>query len=302
MAKKITTGLGRGLSALLNDISEASQEKKERASEDSPLVAIQEIDIKNIIPNPYQPRTEFAQDKIEELASSIKLMGVIQPITVKKLSDGKYQIISGERRFRASSLAGLATIPAYIRQADQASLLEMAIVENIQREDLDPIDIALSFRRLLDECSLTQEALSERVGKNRVTVTNFLRLLKLPPEIQLALKARKLSMGHAKAILGLEKEQDQLKLANRVVEAGLSVRQTEALVQKINEKAPSQKKEGKPGKLSAAESEVVSGLSGFFKKVVVKPSISKGTGSIVIRYASFEELQNFLKQLKERNL
>ena len=173
-----------------------------------------EIEISKIEPNPFQPRTEFNAEAIEELSASIKLLGVIQPITVRPLDNGSYQIISGERRFRASKLAGLQTIPAYIRKTDDRGMLEMAIVENIQREDLDSIEVALSFSRLIEECDLTQEAMAERVGKKRATVTNYLRLLRLPAEIQFAIRAKKISMGHAKALLGLEKTRDQIGRAH----------------------------------------------------------------------------------------
>lgn len=294
--------MGRGLSALLESINEGQQEPHATSTDNntSPLVAIQEIDVKEITPNPYQPRTEFAEEKLNELADSIKLMGVIQPITVKKISDHKYQIISGERRFRASALAGRATIPAYIREADEGAMLEMAIVENIQREDLDPIDIALSFQRLIDECSLTQEALSQRVGKNRVTVANFLRLLRLPPEIQLIVKSGRLSMGHAKALLGLENESRQLEVANKIIEEGLSVRQVESLVQKINETPSSGHRKALEIKhLSKSESELEAILKRYFTaKVSVRPSGTSGAGSLSVRYNSPEELQKFLDKLK----
>ncbi len=304
MAKKFQTGLGKGLSALLSSaVDEEEQKFRERKVSSSPLTSIQEISLDDIVPNPFQPRTEFIKEKIDELADSIKLIGIIQPITVKKLENGRYQIISGERRFRASRLAGRDTIPAYIKDADENAMLEMAIVENIQREDLDPIEVSLSFQRLMEECNLTQEALSQRVGKNRATVANFLRLLKLPPEVQLIVKSGKISMGHAKALLSLNNEGAVLKLVNRIIEDDLSVRQTENLVKSINagkgNAAAGRKAVAEPGE---SETEVMNLLGKFFKKPVSIRPKAKGTGEIVIRYKSDEELKRFLTELKEHNL
>ena len=313
---KLKTGLGRGLSALIENATQergndefVNQPSAAKAPDgsSSQLVSIQEIEIDKIVPNPYQPRTEFAQEKLDELAESIKMMGLIQPITVTKNKAGKYQIISGERRFRASSAAGLKTIPAYIKDVSEDAMLEMALVENIQREDLDPIDVALSFQRLIDECSLTQEALSQRVGKNRATVANFLRLLKLPPEIQFAIKANKISMGHAKALLGLEKDTTKLKLANQIIEYDLSVRQTEEKVKKLNggvvEKEKKEKKTA--GNLAAATESgrgVAEILQKYFKdSVAIKPR-KKGAGDLTIHYQSDTQLEDFLKALREHNL
>src|SRR5574344_418184 len=315
---KLKTGLGRGLSALIENATQergndefVNQPSAAKAPDSSTaqLVSIQEIEIDKIVPNPYQPRTEFAQEKLDELTESIKMMGLIQPITVTKNKAGKYQIISGERRFRASSAAGLKTIPAYIKDVSEDAMLEMALVENIQREDLDPIDVALSFQRLIDECSLTQEALSQRVGKNRATVANFLRLLKLPPEIQFAIKAKKISMGHAKALLGLEGDKAQLKLANQIIEDDLSVRQTEERVKKLNG-AAAEKVKGKEakvpaGNLSAATEsgkQVAEILQKYFgDSVAIKPR-KKGAGDLTIHYQSDTQLEDFLKILKEHNL
>jgi ParB family chromosome partitioning protein len=313
---KLKTGLGRGLSALIENATQergndefVNQPSAAKAPDgsSSQLVSIQEIEIDKIVPNPYQPRTEFAQEKLDELAESIKMMGLIQPITVTKNKAGKYQIISGERRFRASSAAGLKTIPAYIKDVSEDAMLEMALVENIQREDLDPIDVALSFQRLIDECSLTQEALSQRVGKNRATVANFLRLLKLPPEIQFAIKAKKISMGHAKALLGLEKDTTKLKLANQIIEYDLSVRQTEEKVKKLNGGMVEKEKKDKntAGNLAAATESgrgVAEILQKYFKdSVAIKPR-KKGAGDLTIHYQSDTQLEDFLKALKEHNL
>lgn len=300
MAKKFHTGgLGRGLSALIDDAGN-KQEVQVPEEEGSPLVSIREINIADIVRNPYQPRTEFSEDKIDELAASIKLLGVIQPITVTRLSSGKYQIISGERRFRASSRAGLETIPAYIKDVSEGGMLEMALVENIQREDLDPVDIALSFQRLIEECSLTQDALSQRVGKNRATVANYLRLLKLPPEIQFAIKAKKISMGHAKALLAADNSEVQLKLANKIIEDDLSVRQIEEKVRKMN--APEEENGKKKIQVPENGKQVAGILSKYFdNKVTVKPG-KKGSGVLSIHYKSDAQLDEFLRQLREHNL
>lgn len=266
----------------------------------SPLTSIKEIELSQIIPNPFQPRSEFDRQKLQELADSIKQLGVIQPITVKKISVGRYQIISGERRFRASGIAGLSTIPAYVKEVDEDSMLEMALVENIQREDLDAIDIAISFQRLIDECHLTQEALSPRVGKNRATIANYLRLLKLPPKIQMAIKSGALTMGHAKAILSMDKEDAQICLAERVVSEGLSVRETEALAQKPAAATP--KKESQPAMAVPQAAQSVGDIFGkyFSGKISVKPK--RNGGDIVLHYKNLEQLNVLLKALKEHNL
>ncbi|MBQ4197870.1 MAG: ParB/RepB/Spo0J family partition protein [Bacteroidales bacterium] len=291
-------GLGRGLDALLSNAGQDSGIRHDNSS--SPLTSIKEIELSQIIPNPFQPRSEFDRQKLQELADSIKQLGVIQPITVKKISVGRYQIISGERRFRASGIAGLSTIPAYVKEVDEDSMLEMALVENIQREDLDAIDIAISFQRLIDECHLTQEALSPRVGKNRATIANYLRLLKLPPKIQMAIKSGALTMGHAKAILSMDKEDAQIRLAERVVSEGLSVRETEALAQKPAAATP--KKESQPAVAVPQAAQSVGDIFGkyFSGKISVKPK--RNGGDIVLHYKNLEQLNVLLKALKEHNL
>ncbi|MBQ1886155.1 MAG: AAA family ATPase [Bacteroidales bacterium] len=298
IAKNQNKGLGRGLDALLSNAGQSMEIKHEGPA--SSLTATREIELSQIVPNPFQPRSEFDRQKLQELADSITQMGVIQPITVKKISVGRYQIISGERRFRACSLAGLKTIPAYVKDVEKDSMLEMALVENIQREDLDAIDIAISFQRLIDECNLTQEALSPRVGKNRATIANYLRLLKLPPKIQMEIKSGALSMGHAKAILGLEGENLQAKVAERIVQEGLSVRETEALVQKLN--APSPKKEAKTAAAISPAARNLGEIFGryFGGKVSVKPR--KKGGELVLAYRDEKQLDELLNVLKEHNL
>ena len=222
-------GLGRGLDAIFGTDKPNAILK--------PMSEMAEIAIQDIIPNPTQPRTQFDEEALEELATSIRQLGVIQPITLRKRNkDGKYIIISGERRFRAASMAGLSSLPAYIREVDDENLHAMALVENIQRQDLNAIEIALGMQRLIQECNLTQDALSERVGKKRSTVSNYMRLLKLPNEVQLALKEGLISMGHAKAIAGVE-ERLQIKLLKRCIKRALSVRQAEELARKLSEKS-----------------------------------------------------------------
>lgn len=306
MSKKLNTGLGRGLSSLLGGENISSNTPRD-ASVVSPthsLTAIQEIELKNIVPNPLQPRGEFDEDKLEELAQSIKLLGVIQPITVIRLSVGKYQIISGERRFRASRMAGKTTIPAYIKkdvEDTDGAKLEMALVENIQRDDLDPVEIALSLKRLVEECNLTQEALSQRVGINRATIANYIRLLKLPPEVQLAIKKEAITMGHAKALLGLGSEEEIKKLAQRIIAEELNVRQTEEIVKKAGLQ---REKKDVATKYTPSNCgiEIGSILSKYFKsKVKINPSQSGG-GSVVIKYKNEKELEEFLKALKENKL
>lgn len=302
---KIQTGLGRGLGALISDVNSIQQAagRQAAAQPQRPLVSTAEIEISRIEPNPYQPRTEFNQEALDELAASIKLLGLIQPITVRPLSGGRYQIISGERRFRASQIAGLERIPAYVRETDDRGMLEMAIVENIQREDLDSIEVALSFQRLIEECNLTQEAMAERVGKKRATVTNYLRLLKLPAEIQFAIRAKKISMGHAKALLSLENDKDQLKFANQIIEQDLSVRQTEQKIQKLGEKKEKKEKEAvQTIELPDTHFKVIDIVGKYFNNNVSVKRDGKGAGELTIRFSSDQEMEQFLKVLENSNI
>lgn len=300
---KIQTGLGRGLGALISDANYIQQNRKTKSeqTESSPLVSIADIDIEKIVPNPYQPRTEFNLEAIEELSQSIKLLGLIQPITVRPIESGMYQIISGERRYRASKLAGIKTIPAYIRQTDDNGMLEMAIVENIQREDLDAIEVAVSFQRLIDECNLTQEAMADRVGKKRATVTNYLRLLKLPAEIQFAIRAKKITMGHAKSLLGIENPKIQLKLANQIIEQDLSVRQVEAKVQNLN-KEKKAKKEKEVIELPDNYFKVIDTLGKYFNNNISVKRSDKGVGELVIRFSSDKQMDDFLSALENTGM
>ena len=240
MAKAVRKqALGRGLSALLNNDSVDDIKSAKDRNADKLVGNIIEIALTSIEVNPFQPRTHFNEESLQELANSIKELGVIQPITVRKLDGHKFQLVSGERRFRASKLIGLKAIPAYIRLANDQEMLEMALVENIQRKDLDPIEVALSYQRLIDEIKLTQEQLSKRVGKNRSTVTNFLRLLKLDPIIQTGMRDGFLSMGHGRALISVESFVKQLDIYEKIIKDNLSVRQTEQLVKSLREGTPS---------------------------------------------------------------
>ncbi|MBN2668307.1 MAG: ParB/RepB/Spo0J family partition protein [Bacteroidales bacterium] len=285
MAKK-QSGLGRGLGALIEDAKPTKEVLK----------GVDEIAVSAIKPNPYQPRTVFNQEALEELAASIAQIGVIQPITVRALQDGTgYELISGERRWRASKMAGLETIPAYVREANTQGMLEMAIIENIQREDLDPMEVAISFQQLLDECQLTQESLSERVGKKRATVTNYLRLLKLPPEIQIGIREKKLSMGHAKAIMGIDDEPTQLMIFEQVLKYDFSVRKTEDIVRQLKEghiekPAVATKKAKTPVEYESLKAH----LGRFFNAKVDLKVQEEGQGKIVIPFVSSEDLERII--------
>ena len=251
--------------------------------------------------NPYQPRTSFDQEALEELAASIRTLGLIQPITVRKVSDRRYQIISGERRFKACRMAGMAMIPAYVRETDDQGMLEMALVENIQRENLDPIETALSYRRLIDECKLTQENMADRVGKKRSSVANSLRLLKLPVKVQHDLKVGLLSTGHAKVLLGVEDPEMQQRLCDAVVEDGLSVRELEALVKRFRRK-PSRKQEKQAQELPQEYTALLSHIGKFFADDISLKRNSAGKGTMTIRFASDSEVQEFLKALEDAGI
>ena len=250
-----------------------------------------EIPIDHISTNPFQPRKKFDDDTLEELAESIRQIGIIQPITIRETHDGNYQLITGERRLRASKLAGISKIPAYIRGANDNDLLEMALVENIQREDLDAIEIAISFQRLLDECNLTQEDLSQRVGKKRATVSNYIRLLKLPAEIQLGIREKRISMGHARAIINIEDPREQLNLFYKIIRTDLSVRKVEELVRKLTEKKEvSEIPDSQGGSLPHTYEELKKHLSEFFNTNVDFKRNNKGSGKIVIPFVSDDDL------------
>lgn len=302
---KIQTGLGKGLSALISDVNaiqKNSDENKPQRGENHSILSTAEIDIDRIEPNPYQPRTDFNEELLLELAQSINNLGLIQPITVRPISGGRFQIISGERRFRACKIAGIKTIPAYIKKADDNGMLEMAIVENVQREDLDSIEIALSFQRLIDECNLTQEDMAIRVGKKRATVTNYLRLLKLPAEIQFAIRAKRLSMGHAKAILGIEGEKAQLKLANQIIEKELSVRETETKVQKMNAAKGRKEIKEEEDNTPSQYYRVIEILGKYFDNNISVKRSDKGSGIFTLHFKNDKQIATFLSALEESGL
>ncbi len=291
--------LGRGLSALLKDPENDIQSVADKNA-DKVIGNVVELELSAIEVNPFQPRTNFNDESIKELASSIKELGIIQPITVRKLDFNKYQLVSGERRFRASKLVGLETIPAYIRIANDQESLEMALVENIQRQDLDPIEIALSYQRLIDEIQLTQEKLSDRVGKKRSTITNYLRLLKLHPIIQTGMRDGFVSMGHGRALISIEKKKDQIAIFEKVVAQGLSVRETEQLVrgyQSDKGNTPSSTKSPRTKSLPKYAKEHLEDIRDFMASKVEISATEKGKGKIVIPFHSKEEFQRLKKIL-----
>ena len=301
-------GLGKGLSALLGGETDINSIRKPVdyvnkavVTEDKPKSAsadILRIPVDMIEPNPYQPRMNFNQEALEELADSIKTLGLIQPITVRKTASGRYQIISGERRFRASRIAGMDMIPAYIREANDQGMLEMAIVENIQRENLDPIEVAMSYQRLIDECDLTQEQMAFRVGKKRASVTHFLRLLKLPAKIQHDLKAGILSVGHAKVLLGVEDVTMQEALCDLVIKEDLSVRQLEEKIKRLTE-SKGAKSKSKVQELPDEYFKVLEIIGKYFENNISLKRSNSGKGSMTIHFSSDEEVGRFLKALED---
>jgi len=290
MSKKIA--LGRGLKSLLSDTPETERLEEAPAASGG----IIEIPLSEIEVNPFQPRKNFDEEALRELAESIKVHGIIQPITVRKLARNQYQLISGERRFQASKLAGLKTVPTYIRSANDQQMLEMALIENIQRENLNPIEIALSYQRLISECNLKQEELGDRVGKNRSTVTNYLRLLKLPPDIQIALRDNKLSMGHARAIINVDNPGSQLFIFKKTLSEDLSVRKVEELVRQVMMDVKGT--DPKPKPTVAPEMNQLQGRlsSHFGTKVIVKSDGKKG--DIRIPFLTIQDLNRILDILK----
>ena len=300
-------GLGKGLGALLGGDADLSQIRKPVGYVNKEVVSasqpqqgtadILRIPVDIIEPNPFQPRMSFDQEALEELAESIRTLGLIQPITVRAKADGRYQIISGERRFRACQQAGMDMIPAYIRDANDQGMLEMAIVENIQREDLDPIEVAMSYQRLIEECSLTQEQMAVRVGKKRASVTNYLRLLKLPAKIQHDLKVGLLSVGHAKVLLGIEDTLLQEYLCDLVIKEGMSVRQLEDKIRKMSE--PKKTSDDQGQELPDEYFKVLEIVGKYFENNISLKRSAGGKGSMTIHFSSDEEVRNFLKALEE---
>lgn len=285
MTKK--NALGRGLGALIDGVEKEILEKKVEANQD--------IHIDSIDGNPFQPRTHFDEQALGELAESIKKLGIVQPLTVRESSEGRFQLIAGERRLRAARLAGLTHVPAYIRTADDQAMLELALVENIQREDLDAIEVAISFQRLTEECRLTQEQLSERVGKQRSTVANYLRLLKLPAEIQLGIKSRQLTMGHARTLVNIEDPKTQINIYYKIIDGDLSVRQAEELVRQLqSDKTKDPRKVERKQKLNQDFVQLSDHLNRIFSTKVNFRINDSGKGKIVIAFDNPDEMERIL--------
>jgi len=293
---KQRAALGKGLGALLSEASQIQGTASHVGALESSPASVTEIPISKIVPNPFQPRLTFDEEALSELSESIRTLGIIQPLTLRQIDRDHYQLISGERRFRASKLAGLTSVPAYVRKADDAAMLEMAIVENIQRENLDAIETALSFQRLIDECNLTQEAMAVRVGKKRATITNYLRLLKLPEEIQKAVKIGKISVGHAKALLGIEKIEDQLKLCEAAIRNDWSVRQLEQKATLLSKK---EDKKDKDDELPELYYSVAEEVGRHFNNNVTIKKAPKGGGCITIHFNNDSQVEEFLKALQK---
>lgn len=296
-AKK--NALGRGLGALIDDA--ILPKEIVQAVEASNEVSIDLIDV-----NPFQPRQDFDEEALEELAASIRQLGIIQPLTLRKLDNGRFQIIAGERRLRAAKIAGLRTVPAFLITTNDQGMLEMALVENIQRTDLNPIEIAISYQRLIDECNLTQETLSERVGKKRATVANYLRLLKLPPEIQAGIREEKISMGHAKALLAIDDVEQMIEVYHQIIEKQLSVREVEEMVRVINQPAEAiepieLKTKAKEAQNQPTEyAELKAQLSQFFNSNVEFKRKPNGEGKIIITFKNDAELEKILSLLDSK--
>lgn len=280
--------LGRGLGALIDDV-----EKIQSAS-------INEIELSKIEANPFQPRSNFDKEALEELAASIREIGLIQPITLRKTNNEKYQIIAGERRFRAAHIAGLKSIPAYVRKANDDDMLEIALVENIQREDLDVIEIAVSYQRLMDELEFTQEELSTRIGKKRSTIANYIRLLKLPAVIQKGLREKAISMGHARAIINIENEDTQKMIYTQILRYGFSVRKVEEIVRDLNSDGRNNN-EPKKEKLPKEYQDIKKQLDKIFNSHIGFSMNNKGTGKIVITFKTPEELEKIVKIIENKN-
>lgn len=290
MAKQTKSVLGRGIEALITmeDLNTGGSS------------SINEVELSKIEANPDQPRSVFDQEALEELAASIKALGLVQPITLREIQPDKYQIISGERRYRASLLAGLSSVPAYIKKASDENVMEMALIENIQREDLNAIEIALAFQTLIEKHTLTQEKLSERIGKKRTTIANFLRVLKLPAEIQMGLKDRKIDMGHAKSLLSLEDTSTQLMVYEQILEYGFSVRRTEEIIKELNKSesteipntvVPKKAKQKTPEEYDLLKNQ----LASFLGAKVLLSCNEKGAGKISISFENEKELQRILQ-------
>jgi ParB family chromosome partitioning protein len=295
-------GLGKGIRALLDTIDDDMQGAKGSLASvsgqtNTAATSTARIPLSQIEVNPSQPRHDFDEQALKELSESIKLHDIIQPVTVVKVGHNKYQLISGERRVRASKLAGLTDIPAYVRTADSQGMLELALLENLQRENLNAIEIALSYRQLMDECSLTQEQVSERMKKERSTVANYLRLLKLPPDIQKAVRDAHLSMGHARAIIGLEHVEQQLYVFRETMERGLSVRQVEQMVKDMTAEKANNTPKALPAKLPPAYKRIEDNMASHFSTRVKLDRKKTGKGTVVIEFYSDEDLERIMDKM-----
>ena len=305
MSNKVR-GLGKGLGALMGPASSADQLRKpvgyinKEIGGSRPVgeADITRIPMDMVEANPFQPRMNFDQDALEELAASIRSLGLVQPITVRRLQSGHYQIISGERRYRACRMAGMTTIPAYVRETDDKGMLEMAIVENVQRQDLDPVELAMSYRRLIEECGLTQEQMAERVGKKRATVANTLRLLNLPVKVQHDLKVGLITTGHAKALLGLEEPEMQEQLCDVTVTRGLSVRELEALVRQYAAGMEPRVATRVSEPLPENYNRLLSCMGRYFSKDISVRRSPSGKGTLTVHFASDSEVEGFLNALE----
>lgn len=312
MSGKPQRGLGKGVAALFGESgADLTMLRKPVGYVNKDVVGAKEpVDTSDILripvdmiePNPFQPRMSFDQQALNELAESIRTFGLIQPITVRKKSEGKYQIISGERRYKACRIAGMDMVPAYIRDANDQGMLEMAIVENIQRENLDPIEVAMSYQRLIEECSLTQEQMADRVGKKRASVTNYLRLLKLPAKVQHDLKVGLLSVGHAKVLLGIDDQVLQEELCDLVIKNDLSVRDLEEKIHKLSAGSSNKDKQPKKQDLPEDYYKVLEHIGKYFENNISLKRSANGKGSMTIRFNSDEEMGRFLKALDDSNL
>lgn len=301
-------GLGKGIGALLGEVPNADQLRKPVGYVNKEIAGnrtrenaadILRVPVEQVEPNPYQPRMYFDQAALEELAASIKVLGLIQPITVRRVAEGRYQIISGERRFKACCLAGMTSVPAYVRDANDQGMLEMAIVENVQRENLDPIELAMSYQRLIEECQLTQDDMADRVGKKRATVANTLRLLKLPAKVQHDIKVGLLSTGHAKALLSLSDPAVQENLCDLTIREGLSVRQLEAFVRKLlSDPAAAPKAPAKQQELPDDYNRLLQQVGRYFANDISLRRSASGKGTMTIRFSSDDEVHAFLKALE----
>lgn len=304
-------GLGKGLGALLGNTSDMEQLRKPVGYVNKEVAGarprqdhsdVLRIPSDMVEENPWQPRMSFDQEALEELAASIRTLGLIQPITVRKTADGRYQIISGERRFKACRMAGMSMIPAYVREADDQGMLEMAIVENIQRENLDPIETAMSFQRLMDECRLTQETMADRVGKKRSSIANTLRLLKLPVKVQHDLKVGLLSVGHAKVLLAVEDPQVQEQLCDLSIREGLSVRELEDAVRKLSKSRARKGAKASEQLLPEEYTKMLSHIGKYFPGDISVRRSSAGKGTLTIRFGSDDEINAFLKAMEDAGI